>query len=263
MECQFTNRMKGLTKQQTVQEEQYYFPYHYADFISDKHKLMKFIEQLDLVLVVKNTIDTIKNNKITLDAGCGDGRLCYELQGNAYKVVGIDYSESAIAFARAFNPQAEFFVQDLKNLDVPYKFDIIVLMEVLEHFIPTDIDAILPSLSNVLNDDGHIIITVPSDNMKVTDKHYQHFNKNSLTKTVEPYYDIEELTGYGIGKGCKRRNFNRLKIFGNLFYPFRKDLGLAKKYFEYIKTYYQKNLSVGEPEICNGLIAVCKKKNKT
>ncbi|MDF1546743.1 MAG: class I SAM-dependent methyltransferase [Bacteroidales bacterium] len=252
--------MKNLTENQLVQEEEYAFPYHFADFISDKHKCFKFIEPLDLVRIVKEKIKSL-DSKIILDAGCGDGRLCYELKSDNYKVVGVDYSERAISFARGFNPELEFFVQDLKNLNIPYKFDAIVLMEVLEHFIPSDIDAILLSLSKVLNDNGKLIITVPSDNMELTDKHYQHFNKASLEATIKPYFKIEELTGYS-KRGSKRKRYKFLRSMGTLFFVFRRSSSWARNYINYIKKYYQNSVSVGTPEECNGLFAVCVKSEK-
>lgn len=249
--------MTKLTDNQLVQEEEYAFPYHYADFISDKHKCFKFIEPMDLVRLVKEKIETF-DSQLILDAGCGDGRLSYELKNKNYKVVGVDYSKRAISFARGFSPELEFFVQDLKNLDIPYKFDVIVLMEVLEHFIPSDVDAILASLSKVLSEKGKLIITVPSDNMELTDKHYQHFNKTSLEATIKPYFKIKELTGYS-KRGSKRKRYKFLRSMGTLFFPFRRSSSLARNYIDYIRTYYQNSVSAGTPEECNGLFAVCVK----
>jgi len=249
--------MSKLTNKQLVQEEEYSFPYHFADFISDKHKYFKFIEPLDLMRLVKEKINSF-DNKIVLDAGCGDGRLCYEPKNNNYKVVGVDYSERAISFAGGFSPEVEFFVQDLKNLDIQYKFDVIILLEVLEHFNPNDVDVILSSLSKVLNDDGKLIITVPSDNVQLSDKHYQHFNRESFKAVIEPHFKIEEMIGYS-KTGSKWKRYKFLRSMGTLFYPFRRNSLLALKYFVHIKSYYQKNVSTGTPEECNGLFAVCVK----
>jgi 2-polyprenyl-3-methyl-5-hydroxy-6-metoxy-1,4-benzoquinol methylase len=249
--------MTQLTDNQLVQEEQYKFPYHYADLISDRHKFFKFVEMLDLLRLVKEKVNSL-DKKMILDAGCGDGRLNYELKSEKYKIVGIDYSKSAISFARAFNPDSEFAVQDLKNIDLPYEFDIIILMEVLEHFIPDQIPLILASLSKVLKADGKLLITVPSKNLKLIDKHYQHFTTGSLAETIKPQFVIEEAIGYS-KIGFKRTIFKFLRNAGNLFYPFRKDSSIAKGYFAYYRKYYQRNLATGKPEECNGIMAVCRK----
>ncbi len=251
--------MSKLTENQQVQEEQYKFPYHYADLISDKHKYFKSIEPLDLLRQVKEKIGKLGKNTI-LDAGCGDARLIYELRGQNYTLAGMDYSVSAVAFARAFNPGVEFYSGDFRTIEIPYKFDIVVLMEVLEHFVPEQIDAILKSIAKMLKPDGKLIITVPSTNMKLSDKHYQHFTSASLAHTIKSFFEIEEVSGYA-KNGIRTNIFNMLRNLGNLFYPFRREMNLAKTYFNYYKKYYEKHVATGEPEDCKGLLAVCKKVN--
>jgi len=246
-----------LTDSQLVQEEQYAFPYHYADLISDRHKYFKFIGPLDLIRIVKNKVDAL-NKQLILDAGCGDGRLCYELKNEKYKIVGIDYSASAIAFARAFNPGIEFYIQDLRNLKLPYKFDIVILMEVLEHFIPDQITSILSSLSKVLNADGKLLVTVPTVNIRMPEKHYQHFTRESLSETLKPTFEIEEITGYA-RKGFTKALYNFLKSLGNILYPFRKDHTVAQRYFAFYRKYYERHVACGEPEECDGIMAICRK----
>lgn len=246
-----------LTKTQKCQEEQYDFPYHYLDLKSNFQKLLKGIEYLTLLNLVKDTLSPF-NKELILDAGCGDGRLCYELKKENVKVVGIDYSHKAINFAKAFNPELEFLAQDLEHpLNLPYKFDKIVLMEVLEHFIPEKIQSILKNLSSVLKEDGKLVITVPSNNLPLEKKHYQHFTPKSLGKTIHPYFGIETIIGYD-KNNYQKVLFKLLRKGSYILYPYRKSR-LAKKGFEFIKEYYEKNVTIGKLEECNGLIAVCTK----
>ncbi|MFN8257629.1 MAG: class I SAM-dependent methyltransferase [Bacteroidales bacterium] len=249
--------MAELTKNQQIQEDQYRFPYHYADLISDKHKYFKYIEPLDLIRVVKDKVATLHKKKI-LDAGCGDGRLIYEIKGKDYELAGMDYSATAIGFARAFNPEVEFYNGDFRTVSSPVDFDIVILMEVLEHFIPAQIPEILQALSNRLKPDGLLLITVPSTNMKLSAKHYQHFNPESLAETIKPYFKIADIGGYA-KKGAKRTFFYILRNWGNLFYPFRHELKFAYRYFAFYKKFYEKHLSIGKIEECNGILAVCQK----
>lgn len=246
-----------MTNHQLVQEEQYAFPYHYADLISDRHKYFKFIGPLDLIRIVKNKVSAL-DKRLILDAGCGDGRLCYELKNEKYKIVGVDYSASAIAFARAFNPDTEFFIQDLRSLQLPYEFDIVILMEVLEHFVPDQIPAILSSLSSVLKADGKLLVTVPTVNIRMPEKHYQHFTRESLSESLKPFFEIEDAAGYA-RKGSDKAFYNFLKSLGNLFYPFRKDHAVAQRYFTCYRRYYERHVSTGKPEECDGIMAVCRK----
>ncbi|KKP40127.1 MAG: type 12 methyltransferase [Candidatus Peregrinibacteria bacterium GW2011_GWC2_33_13] len=249
--------MTQLTEKQQNQEAQYLFPYHYLDLASDHHKLLWTIEYLDLLGLVKKMISPFNNQKI-LDVGCGDGRFCYELKKENAKIAGVDFSEKAISFARVFNPEVDFFVQDIKNLNVPMKFDVVILMETLEHFIPSEIPVILSSLSNILKEDGKIIITVPSKNLPLAKKHYQHFTAESLTETLKPYFKIMKISGYG-KTGYHKKIFSFLRKIGYFVFPFINRISLAKRFFIILNEYYKKHLSAGKPEACNGLIAVCVK----
>jgi SAM-dependent methyltransferase len=250
--------MTQLSKTQRHQEEQYIFPYHYLDLESDFQKLVCSTEYLDLLHIVKNVISPF-NKQTILDVGCGDGRLCYEIKKENCKISGVDYSERAISFARAFNPEIDFFVQDIKRLNFPVKFDVVILMETLEHFIPSEIPIVLSNLSNVLREDGKLIITVPSKNMLLNKKHYQHFTAESLAETVNPYFRVIKINGHE-KISYHKKIFMFLRKIGHLIYPFRNKIFLVKKFFIFMNNYYKKNLSTGRPEECNGLIAICVKK---
>ena len=65
-------------KKEQIQEEEYAFPYHYADFVSEKEKFIEF-NYWEFLNVIKNLILKYPHETI-LDAGCGDGRLCFELK---------------------------------------------------------------------------------------------------------------------------------------------------------------------------------------
>jgi SAM-dependent methyltransferase len=54
-----------------------------------------------------------------LDVGCGEGRLPRDLKRLGYDVIGIDGSETLIAFAREADPDGEYRVADAADLPVP------------------------------------------------------------------------------------------------------------------------------------------------
>ncbi|MBU2524186.1 class I SAM-dependent methyltransferase [Patescibacteria group bacterium] len=246
-----------LSKQQKAQEDQYFFPYHYSDLASEYEKLFFSAEYFSRIALVKKEIEPF-NNQSVLDAGCGDGRLCYELKKENVDISGIDYSERAIAFAKAFNPELDFYIGKMESISLDKKFDVIILMEVLEHFKEENIDGILANLSNLLKEDGKLIITVPSINSPIHKKHYQHFTEESLRKTIGSYFKINKILGYA-------KKTHRLKIFilllqlNYLLYPFRNSFKFVKRILKYPKKYYEKHIEKGEPENCDGLIAVCSK----
>jgi len=250
--------MGPKSKKQMIQEGEYVFPYHYLDLSSEFHKFFRSMEYFGRLQKIINLVSSL-NKKNILDAGCGDGRFCYELKKlKDYKIVGVDYSKKAIAFARAFNPKIKFFVQDLEKLSLPYKFDAIILTETLEHIIPKKIPLILSNLSKILKDDGKLIITVPSKNLPVSKKHYQHFSKESLADAVNSYFKIERIEGY-LKLGHNEKIFDFLGKIGILLYPFRKRFIFLKSFFLFREKYYFKNISKAKLNECKSLIAILSK----
>ena len=249
--------MIKFTDTQMHQEGEYDFPYHYLDLKADDYKYLRCIEYLSLLNKTKNLIKPFNGQKI-LDAGCGDGRFCYELRNENIEIYGVDFSERAINFAKAFNPKAKLFVKDLKNLDLPHKFDYIVLIETIEHFIPNDIEKILKNLSKLLKNDGKLIVTVPSKNLPLIKKHYQHFDEESLVKILKSYFNIINILGYS-RKGFKRYLFIILRRIGFLMFPLMNRIKIIKSYYKFLNSYYTKNLESGKANKCYGLIAICQK----
>jgi len=247
-----------LTSKQLAQEWEYFFPYHYLDIVSEDDKLMS-VEYLSYIRKVKSLL---KTNKKILDIGCGDGRFCYEASfEDNINISGVDYSDRAIRFAQAFSPDIEFYCQDIYNLSLPYKYDMAVLIETIEHFEPIKLPEILKNIANILVDEGEIIVTVPSVLLELPPKHYQHFTVQSLTETLSPQFDIISISGYSL-TGNKQKLFKTLRSVARVLYPFRFRFKLYNKIVNYLFEYYDENLATGDPYNCNGLIAHCKKKIK-
>lgn len=240
-----------------LQEDEYVFPYHYLNLNVDYYKYLRDIENLNRFQIIKNMLKPY-NNQLILDLGCGDGRFCYEIKNEKIKIIGVDYSERAIKFARIFNPEISFFIQDTDHLDLPQKFDYVLLIEILEHIVPERIPQALQNISKVLKKNGKLIITVPSTNLEIIEKHFQHFNNESLEKTLHPYFEINKITGFSL-TGLKRRIFLFLRGIGFFVYPLRNRIKLIKKYYSYLNNYFRAKLATGDPDKSLGLIAVCKK----
>src|SRR3989344_294709 len=111
--------------------------------------------------------------KKVLDIGCGRGELAlWAAENGAKKVVGIDYSRSAIILAKEalshydnrVKKRVKFMEMDAKILNFKSKsFDAIFMTEVLEHLYPEEQEIIFKKIKKIIKSNGFIFIhTAPS-----------------------------------------------------------------------------------------------------
>jgi 2-polyprenyl-3-methyl-5-hydroxy-6-metoxy-1,4-benzoquinol methylase len=101
-----------------------------------------------------------KENLNLLDIGCADGSFSKYLKDLGFKVCGIDISPEAINNAKKIGIDA--CVHDVSK-KFPFEncfFDIVVMMEVIEHVYDTDF--LLDEIKRILKKEGLLIITTPN-----------------------------------------------------------------------------------------------------
>ncbi|MEP7197478.1 MAG: class I SAM-dependent methyltransferase [Saprospiraceae bacterium] len=107
-----------------------------------------------------NLIRKISTQRNVLDIGCGIGFFLNTMKENGFKTLGIEINENARNFAKS-NFQLDVippsFLTENKIAD---KFDVATMWHVLEHIYEPK--AYLNAVSNVLNDNAHLIIAVPN-----------------------------------------------------------------------------------------------------
>ncbi len=212
---------------QQLQEDQYVFPYHW-NLAPDAFRGRSYHGYLSLATALAGEL----KGKIVLDAGCGDGFLCSVLHKKGAIVTGTDYSQQALRLAGILLPADVELVQiDLTKATPEPRFDFIFLIEVLEHIDPKDINVFLKNLSAGLKEGGKIILSVPSKNQALIDKHFQHFTEESLTRVItEAGLTAERIIGQEDMSPIKRLAYklidNRLwdikvlrKFYNTRFYP--------------------------------------------
>jgi len=249
--------MKSLSSKQKVQEEEYRFPYHYLDLYSDFYSRVLYRNNYSRMKIVKRLLQPFEGQSI-LDGACGDGRFCYELNGENVHIVGVDYSQTAIAFAKAFNKSGEFYVADLTELNLDRKFDCVVLMETLEHIPPDMIPKVILNLWRVLKDDERLIVTVPTIKLPVTDKHYQHFTMDKLEKLFTPLFVPIEKIGH-CKTGRARTYWCLLQRCAILTWWLRKKVPGIRRFLNYVDNYYDNKIECCSLEEAGGFIVVFKK----
>jgi len=242
------------TEKAALQEGEYVFPYHYLD-------LLPRYAHIDMLGrsyrgMVKRIIGPFRGQRV-LDACCGDGRFCYMLQGEDVQLVGVDRSEAAIRFARAFCPDVEFVVSDLRDFRPRAPFDVIVLIEALEHFGPEEGETALANLAKCLQKRGMLVVTAPSVRAPLIAKHYRHFTAESLRRTLSPYFTVTQLHGH-LRVGTSLRLFKLLSKVGNLIDPVNAKWGAFSVYFRFLQGLLR-SIEECPPGDALRLVAVCHK----
>ncbi|WP_226682073.1 glycosyltransferase [Sutcliffiella horikoshii] len=169
---------------------------------------------------IKNRLKKlVKKGDRVLDLGCGIGITTeYISRLGVSKVIGVDLSPKLINFAKSSVKDVEFLVNDITNISLDEKFDVITLCDVVEH-IPRDrYKDLFSTISKHLTDSGIVYITVPdpqyNDFLRETTPEKMQIIDNSVT--LDEIFDL-----------CK---MNNLKIkFTNMF-----GVWLPNEYNEYI-----------------------------
>jgi len=246
--------MVTLSKKQSVQEEEYNFPYHYLNLLSP----FQDIEYVSYLKIVKKLL-LLKGERI-LDFGCGDGRFEYELKNENCKLAGLDYSNKAIAFARAFNfgsKNTTFYPLKLKYFKPKKKFDYVVSIETLEHIPTSELSEVIAILKNLLRKGGRLIITVPSKNVPLSDKHYQHFNEKDVRSLFSDDFTVEKIIGHH-KKSSVYVLFRILNVMGRIFETVLPQ-NLSSVYGRFLWKFYKSEFEFCSPSKARRLIVVSRK----
>jgi len=185
---------RRLRGKQEIQEVQYEYPYHYIPkwengVFSQLHYWSWGFRYLGGMQVVLDQLARLSFGSV-VDIGCGDGRFLREVAKrypNA-RLLGVDVSERAIQLARAMNPTLEYKAINIVEESLPDSFDVVTLIEVLEHIPPQQVASFLKAVVDNTKDSGWLVLTVPHANVAVLNKHYQHFTSHHLQALLSPYF---------------------------------------------------------------------------
>jgi 2-polyprenyl-3-methyl-5-hydroxy-6-metoxy-1,4-benzoquinol methylase len=188
-----------LSAEQAAQEAEYEFPYHYiprlegGDF-SQVRKLRWGYEYLSYLRFVLARLERVEFDSL-LDVGCGEGRFLREVSKRftGKRLLGVDFSARAVEYARLLNPGLSFARADIASgTEARERFDVVTLIETLEHVPTAEVEAFVSGLRRRVNEDGLLVVSVPSTNIKMSPKHYRHFDLRSLAAALAPCFEVAE-----------------------------------------------------------------------
>jgi SAM-dependent methyltransferase len=214
---------------QQIQSDQYDFPYHYLPvFETDRCRLARqwnwapsYLAALKIVHAWISELIGGSGSWSHVDVGCGDGALLFHLSRifadrDGLSWTGVDYDESAIAWARAMNAdRVRFLVADMAEVDVRYNSA--TLVEVAEHVPPDLLPDFIANLSRMLLPGAELLLTVPHKNLSVQPKHYQHFDFDAVRDYFCPSFEVVSMHGFArhtpLSRVVRRLILNRRYVF--------------------------------------------------
>jgi ubiquinone/menaquinone biosynthesis C-methylase UbiE len=134
--------------------------------------------------------------RLTLDIGCGEGRLSRDLRELGHRVVGIDQSETLVRAAREADPGGDYRVADAAELpleaaaaDLAISFMALMDMD--------DMPAALREVARVLEPGGRLVATVvhPLNSASFPREHGRHTLVIADYRKQRRYSDTVERDG--------------------------------------------------------------------
>jgi len=140
-----------------------------------------------------------------LEVGPGLGEFVHFLNQKGIKTIDlIDQDKDILQNIKQKYLVRKIFLGDISSIQIKDKYDVIFLLQVLEHIPKTKYHELLNTLYKQLNKDGKIIITVPNGNnpFSLTERysdltHQMLFTENSL-KELPNYCNLSKTTNLDI-----------------------------------------------------------------
>lgn len=137
----------------------------------------------------------IKKNHKVIDVGCGHGLGSVFLSKYAKEITGVDLDKDLVEtnnsnYKKIKNLQFKEFDLLKPSKSLVNKFDVVVSMDVIEHFKKQKLGTVVDSYYNLLNSDGFAIIGTPNiasrpyASQRRLDTHEFEFTRDEFEKTL-------------------------------------------------------------------------------
>lgn len=177
---------------------------YYFNAMQEGPRIQRFWHQKKFQEIAKR----IHPNERVLDFGCGPGSFLWMLNQRHLNIhcTGIDIAGSQLDFARNICksfPSTSFVGINTDNIRLPFddnSFDVVTMIEVIEHIHPYKAYKILAELRRVLKKNGRLLITTPNyrslwpliealmtkfTKVKYDHQHISKFTPNAFAKLIE------------------------------------------------------------------------------
>lgn len=167
-----------------------------SHFNSEVYGGSKGIDFINETILFIKSIAPINKYKKILDLGCGPGLYSLELSKVGYDVLGVDYSQKSINYARkqAENAQLDtkYIIENILDFRPSYKFDVCLLIyRIFCNFSESNRRLLLKNIYNSLNDGGLLLLDVPSVN-----EYDQYLDINFWEYPDQKFIDLISIKKY-------------------------------------------------------------------
>ena len=178
-----------------------------------------------------------------LDVGCGSGNLYEVFYRNRYSpnnFTGVDIRKQIIEKNRIKFPKANWHNLDIVNDELPISnWDIIVLLETMEHIGKSNGQKLLDNIKQVMNKNTELLISTPCYDEKVGAADNHTYDCGDGKGIISQEYYFNEL------KELLENNFEIIDVFGTFasqkdYKPLMSEWQI--KTFDHLIKYYDSNL---------------------
>ena len=146
---------------------------HFSSLANDwwskngKFKILHDIQEIRIKYILETLNKKNLNNTKVLDIGCGGGLVSEGLSKIGATVTGIDFIKENIKVAKMHakknNLEIDYFVKDFEKEKITSKYDVIIILEVLEHL--NNWEEFIKKIKLSLNKNGTLIISTINRNL--------------------------------------------------------------------------------------------------
>jgi len=163
----------------------------------------------------------LSTDDIVLDLGCGNGFSSYFFSFYAKEVLGVDlYSDIPAASERFVADNLCFIKEDIltpSSRITSKRFTVVTAIDVIEHFYREDGEKIIRNYSELLTDNGMMVIGTPNKFSKMyrSEKskqvHFYEYEPDELKKLCDRYFGRTIL--FSMNDELVHTGFNKLAWF--------------------------------------------------
>lgn len=184
-----------------IQESEYAFPYHQTVNLVNGQLFYKWDGALSYYCrfkLIEEVLKSIQAERV-IEIGCGDGVIITNLARIFVNrtFVGIDYSSRAIEHANLYANDIgniQFVTSNILEDGIQSSnSDMLILTEVLEHIPIDQVEEFTSKCIDHLRIGGKIVVTVPSANKEIEEKHFQHFTRDGLIRLFISRCSVEAI----------------------------------------------------------------------